>query len=63
MRASLIAALALALLLAGCSPEAERTRGDGPGADVGNHTANVDIHGGNYSVWRTPLVRGPGEPR
>ena len=34
----------LALLLAlltGCGPEESRARGGGPGADIGNHPANV----------------------
>jgi hypothetical protein len=42
-----IALAAGALLLAACSPEAERTRGEA-GADVGNkpsESAAVDLHG------------------
>ena len=40
-------ALALFLFTSACavSPEAARTRGGGPGADVGNHGAPVQIHG------------------
>jgi len=36
---ALLAALLLGLLA--CSPEAARTRGGGPGADVGNHSRNA----------------------
>ena len=32
---------ALAVTLAACSPEASRTRGGGPGADVGNYSINL----------------------
>lgn len=36
----------IAMLLAGCSPEAERTRGSGPGADIGNRGRTVtSMHG------------------
>lgn len=37
--------LALGLLVAGCSPEATRTRGGGPGADIGNRGRSVNLHG------------------
>jgi hypothetical protein len=37
--ALLIAALAIAQLA--CSPEATRTRGGGPGADIGNYSPNL----------------------
>lgn len=37
---------ALFLFVLGCaSPEATRARGGGPGADVGNRGATLDIHG------------------
>ena len=40
-----LALLALGLVLAGCSsPEATRTRGGGPGADVGNRGRSIDLH-------------------
>jgi len=29
------------MALAGCSPEAGRSRNGGPGADVGNHSRNL----------------------
>ena len=61
--------LRLALLLVpisalGCeSPEASRTRGGGPGADIGNRPAShVEMHGGSDQFWRTPdriPVEGP----
>jgi hypothetical protein len=51
----------LTLLLIGCaafsgcvSPEATRTRGGGPGADVGNRPASVKMHGGSDPFWKTP---------
>jgi hypothetical protein len=34
------------------SPEATRTRGDGPGADVGNRRETVEMHEGSF--WNTP---------
>ena len=36
------------------SPEATRTRGGGPGADVGNRTNFVDMHEGSRPFYRTP---------
>lgn len=48
-------------LVSGCvSPETTRTRGDGPGADVGNRRATVELHGGSDPFWKTP-DRIPGE--
>ena len=45
------------LAVAGCSsPEATRTRGGGPGADVGNRPANVKMHEGSLQYWETPVV-------
>lgn len=40
-------AVASALLLAGvgCSPEADRVRAGGPGADIGNSAPPVRLHG------------------
>ena len=40
----------------GCtSPESERTRGGGRGADVGNHpTGPVQIHAGADMYYKTP---------
>jgi hypothetical protein len=48
-------------LVPGCvSPEATRTRGDGPGADVGNRRETVKLHEGSNPFWKTP-DRIPGE--
>ncbi len=41
--------------LAACSPEASRTRGDGPGADPGNHGAVIQLHGTPEPFYQTPL--------
>jgi hypothetical protein len=41
--------------LAGCgSPEATRTRGSGPGGDIGNRSHDVKMHEGSYPYWKTP---------
>jgi hypothetical protein len=37
----LVLVLLLVLAAAGCSPEATRVRGGGPGADVGNHVPGL----------------------
>jgi hypothetical protein len=52
-------ALAIVLIacaaLAGCgSPEARRTRGSGPGADVGNRPGIARMHEGAQPYWKTP---------
>jgi hypothetical protein len=56
----LCTALLLALLAAGlvaCDrPEARRTRGAGPGADVGNRRAVVDMHQGAQPYYKTPCI-------
>jgi hypothetical protein len=59
----------LALLLIGCaacagcsSPEARRTRGGGPGADVGNRSAIVKMHEGSDPFWKTPKQIGADHP-
>jgi hypothetical protein len=51
----------VALLLAACaafagctSPEATRSRGGGPGADVGNRSQDVKMHEGSQPYWKTP---------
>jgi hypothetical protein len=55
MRFALITVAALGLYLAACaSPEATRTRGGGPGADVGNRGKDVDMHEGSRPFWKTP---------
>ena len=52
-------AIALALvaiaMLSGCGPEAERERGAGPGADIGNRGTVVDMHGPTNPAYREPI--------
>jgi hypothetical protein len=50
--------------VAGCtSPEARRTRGGGPGADVGNRPRIVLMHEGSDPYWKTPdLIVGEHPP-
>jgi hypothetical protein len=53
--------LIVCVAAAGCdSPEATRVRGGGPGADVGNRSGTVEMHGGSQPFWKTP-ERIPGE--
>ena len=55
MRAVRLALLLTSAALAGCaSPEATRTRGGGPGADVGNRSRDVKMHEGSQPYWKTP---------
>lgn len=45
------------LLLAACaSPEATRSRGGGPGADVGNRRTPVEMHAGARPYHDSPCV-------
>ena len=46
--------IAFAALAACASPETMRTRGGGPGADVGNRGKDVDMHEGSRPFWKTP---------
>jgi hypothetical protein len=56
VRRVLIAVL-LAVAGMGCtSPEATRTRGGGPGADVGNTGNPVEMHAGSRPYHATPNV-------
>ena len=48
--------LVAVLALTACSPEASRARGGGPGADVGNRKATVQIHGPTNPSFREPVV-------
>jgi hypothetical protein len=52
-------AASLFLLLACASPEASRTRGGGPGADVGNRNQPVELHAGALPFSETPCVTEP----
>lgn len=58
--------ISLTLLLAACSPEASRERGGGPGADIGNRGATVELHGSEEAreriYYQTP-ARGRGIER
>jgi hypothetical protein len=50
-----IVALTAAVLLGCSSPEANRVRGGGPGADVGNRSRGVvQLHAGSNIYHRTP---------
>lgn len=49
-----VAALALVLVWGCSSPEAERSRGGGAGADVGNRTRIVQMHEGSRPFEKTP---------
>jgi len=54
---ALILFIAVSLCVAGCaSPEATRTRGGGPGADVGNRTEIVRMHEGAKPFENTPKI-------
>jgi hypothetical protein len=49
--------LIVSTALAGCvSPEPTRTRGGGPGADVGNRTTVVEMHEGSRPFEKTPRI-------
>ena len=43
--------------MAACdSPETARSRGGGPGADVGNRDKVVEMHEGSQPFWQTPQI-------
>lgn len=47
---------AVAIALAACtSPESTRTRGGGPGADIGNRGSEVMMHEGSKPYHGTPV--------
>ena len=57
MRFALIAMVALVFYVAACaSPETTRTRGGGPGADVGNRGKTVQMHEGSRPFEKTPQI-------
>jgi len=52
-----------AVLAAGCkSPEVRRTRGGGPGADMGNRGSIVRMHEGASPFEKTPKIIGAKHP-
>jgi hypothetical protein len=53
----LLIALLTAVLTA-CSPESQRSRGGGPGSDVGNKDEIVEMHRGAEPYYRTPNLQG-----
>jgi hypothetical protein len=58
-RGGQLLAASLFLLAACSSPEASRTRGGGPGADVGNRHQTVELHAGARPYSETPCVTEP----
>ena len=53
----MLAVLIAFTALAACdSPETQRTRGGGPGADVGNRSKVVEMHEGSQPFWKTPQI-------
>ena len=57
MNLAVIVLTALSFCLVGCaSPETTRTRGGGPGADVGNRSKFVEMHEGSQPFWKTPKI-------
>jgi hypothetical protein len=57
LRSGILALLVSAVvLLMACSPEASRTRGGGPGADIGNRATEVQLHPGGPKIiyYNTP---------
>jgi hypothetical protein len=56
MNLTLAALIALTTLAACDSPETQRTRGGGPGADVGNRGKVVEMHEGSQPFWKTPQI-------
>jgi hypothetical protein len=55
---TIVLVIAASVALA-CSPEAGRTRGGGPGADVGNRGGTVQMHGDRgpgQVYYQTPRV-------
>ena len=57
MSLSVIIPVALLVYVAACtSPETARTRGGGPGADVGNRAKFVQMHEGSRPFENTPKI-------
>jgi hypothetical protein len=63
MKALRIALLVASTAVAACdSPEASRTRGGGPGGDIGNRPQTVKMHEGSDPFWKTPDRTGQSHP-
>jgi hypothetical protein len=61
MKTIIRAFLLFMFFAAGCaSPEANRTRGGGPGGDMGNRSGTVRMHEGSKPYYRTPQIS-PGQ--
>ena len=57
MNLAAITLIAVLCFLVGCaSPERTRTRGGGPGADVGNRAKFVQMHEGSRPFENTPKI-------
>jgi hypothetical protein len=57
MVVTVIVLFGVLFLIAACaSPEASRSRGGGPGADVGNRTRIVEMHEGSKPYEKTPRI-------
>jgi hypothetical protein len=57
MGLAVITLIAVLFYVAGCtSPETTRTRGGGPGADVGNRRQVVNMHEGSKPFEKTPQI-------
>jgi hypothetical protein len=57
MGVALLMLLTVVLVCAACdSPENTRTRGGGPGADVGNRNRVVQMHEGSRPFEKTPQI-------
>jgi hypothetical protein len=57
MKLALIPLLITAAFVVACnSPETARSRGGGPGADVGNRDKVVEMHEGSQPFWKTPQL-------
>jgi hypothetical protein len=54
--ASFVFLASLFMLVACASPETGRTRGGGPGGDVGNRTKSVRMHEGANPFEKTPKL-------
>ena len=61
MKLALVTIIA-ATVTACTSPEANRTRGGGPGADVGNRSSIVRMHEGSRPFEQTPRIIGAEHP-